>query len=134
MSVIIVGGVAGGASCAARLRRRDEKAAILMVERGLPPSERFKVRNISVDMSSLGRHVVPFALRRGVARVSRGHRPGTPGIRVRAARWPASSCELHQHIPFNSACAVHPTREALAPMKPVESKADILSLTGGKFP
>ena len=34
MKVIIVGGVAGGASCAARLRRMDEKADILMVERG----------------------------------------------------------------------------------------------------
>ena len=32
MKVIIVGGVAGGASCAARLRRLDEKAEILMVE------------------------------------------------------------------------------------------------------
>ncbi len=34
MKVLIVGGVAGGASCAARLRRLDEKAEILMVERG----------------------------------------------------------------------------------------------------
>lgn len=34
MKVIIVGGVAGGASCAARLRRLDEKIQILMVERG----------------------------------------------------------------------------------------------------
>ncbi len=34
MRVIIVGGVAGGASCAARLRRLDETAEILMVERG----------------------------------------------------------------------------------------------------
>ena len=34
MKVIIVGGVAGGASCAARLRRMDEDAEILMVERG----------------------------------------------------------------------------------------------------
>lgn len=34
MKVIIVGGVAGGASCAARLRRLDEKAEIIMVERG----------------------------------------------------------------------------------------------------
>jgi len=34
MRVIIVGGVAGGASCAARLRRLDEKAEIVMVERG----------------------------------------------------------------------------------------------------
>jgi len=34
MRVIIVGGVAGGASCAARLRRLDERAEILMVERG----------------------------------------------------------------------------------------------------
>jgi NADPH-dependent 2,4-dienoyl-CoA reductase/sulfur reductase-like enzyme len=34
MKVIIVGGVAGGASCAARLRRLDENIEILMVERG----------------------------------------------------------------------------------------------------
>ena len=34
MKVVIVGGVAGGASCAARLRRLDEKIEILMVERG----------------------------------------------------------------------------------------------------
>ena len=34
MKVIIVGGVAGGASCAARLRRLDENADILKVERG----------------------------------------------------------------------------------------------------
>ncbi len=32
---IIVGGVAGGASCAARLRRLDEQAEIVMYERGL---------------------------------------------------------------------------------------------------
>jgi NADPH-dependent 2,4-dienoyl-CoA reductase/sulfur reductase-like enzyme/rhodanese-related sulfurtransferase len=32
--VVIVGGVAGGASCAARLRRVDEQASILMLERG----------------------------------------------------------------------------------------------------
>lgn len=34
MKVIIIGGVAGGASCAARLRRLDERAQIVMVERG----------------------------------------------------------------------------------------------------
>ncbi len=34
MKVIIVGGVAGGASCAARLRRLDESAEIIMVDRG----------------------------------------------------------------------------------------------------
>lgn len=32
--VVIVGGVAGGASCAARLRRMDEQAEILILERG----------------------------------------------------------------------------------------------------
>lgn len=32
--VLIVGGVAGGASCAARLRRNDEKAEIIIFERG----------------------------------------------------------------------------------------------------
>jgi NADPH-dependent 2,4-dienoyl-CoA reductase/sulfur reductase-like enzyme len=31
MQVRIVGGVAGGASCAARLYRRDERAGIVMV-------------------------------------------------------------------------------------------------------
>ncbi len=34
MKVVIIGGVAGGASCAARLRRLDESAGIVMVERG----------------------------------------------------------------------------------------------------
>jgi NADPH-dependent 2,4-dienoyl-CoA reductase/sulfur reductase-like enzyme/rhodanese-related sulfurtransferase len=34
MKVVIVGGVAGGASCAARLRRLDEQAEIIVVERG----------------------------------------------------------------------------------------------------
>jgi len=34
MKVMIIGGVAGGASCAARLRRLDENAEIVMVERG----------------------------------------------------------------------------------------------------
>ena len=32
--VVIVGGVAGGASCAARLRRLDETAEIILLERG----------------------------------------------------------------------------------------------------
>ena len=34
MKIIIVGGVAGGATAAARLRRIDEKAEIVLVERG----------------------------------------------------------------------------------------------------
>ena len=34
MKVVIIGGVAGGASAAARLRRLDEKAEILLLERG----------------------------------------------------------------------------------------------------
>lgn len=34
MKIIIIGGVAGGASCVARLRRLDEKAEILLLERG----------------------------------------------------------------------------------------------------
>ncbi len=34
MKVVIVGGVAGGAGCAARLRRLDENAEIVMLERG----------------------------------------------------------------------------------------------------
>ncbi|MGL6218746.1 MAG: NAD(P)/FAD-dependent oxidoreductase, partial [Lacrimispora sphenoides] len=32
--IVIIGGVAGGASCAARLRRLDEEANIIMFERG----------------------------------------------------------------------------------------------------
>lgn len=31
---VIIGGVAGGASCAARLRRLDENAKIVILERG----------------------------------------------------------------------------------------------------
>ncbi|WP_146444433.1 FAD-dependent oxidoreductase [Botrimarina colliarenosi] len=38
MKVVIVGGVAGGASAAARLRRLDESAEIVMIERGAEPS------------------------------------------------------------------------------------------------
>lgn len=34
MKVIIVGGVAGGATTAARLRRLDEKAQIIMIDKG----------------------------------------------------------------------------------------------------
>ena len=34
MKIVIVGGVAGGASCAARLRRLNENAEIIMVEKG----------------------------------------------------------------------------------------------------
>ncbi len=34
MKVLIAGGVAGGASIAARLRRLDEQAKIIMFERG----------------------------------------------------------------------------------------------------
>ena len=34
MKVVIVGGVAGGAGTAARLRRNDEQAEIIMLERG----------------------------------------------------------------------------------------------------
>lgn len=34
MKIIIIGGVAGGATAAARIRRNDEQAEIIMVERG----------------------------------------------------------------------------------------------------
>ena len=34
MKVVIIGGVAGGASCAARLRRLDETTEIILLERG----------------------------------------------------------------------------------------------------
>lgn len=34
MKVVIIGGVAGGASCATRLRRLDESAEIVILERG----------------------------------------------------------------------------------------------------
>lgn len=34
MKVVIIGGVAGGASAAARLRRLDEQAEIILLERG----------------------------------------------------------------------------------------------------
>lgn len=34
MKIVIIGGVAGGASTATRLRRMDEKAEIVLIERG----------------------------------------------------------------------------------------------------
>jgi hypothetical protein len=40
LKVIIVGGVAGGASCTALLRRLDEKAEILMVDYSLKIADR----------------------------------------------------------------------------------------------
>ena len=81
MKVIIVGGVAGGASCAARLRRLDEKAEILMVERGpyvsyancgLPyhvggviEKESSLLVATEADVSRAVRHRLPDALRGG---------------------------------------------------------------------
>ncbi|ALJ18703.1 FAD-dependent oxidoreductase [Microbacterium sp. No. 7] len=38
MRIVIVGGVAGGMSCAARARRLDESAEIIVIERGAHPS------------------------------------------------------------------------------------------------
>ena len=38
MKIVIVGGVAGGASAAARIRRLSEQAEIVMLERGTDPS------------------------------------------------------------------------------------------------
>ena len=82
MKVIIVGGVAGGASCAARLRRLDEKAEILMVERGpyvsyancgLP----YHVGGVIEKESSLlvaNEETVPRAVRNRCAHPLRGHR------------------------------------------------------------
>ena len=35
MNYLIIGGVAGGATVAARLRRMDEKANIILFERGI---------------------------------------------------------------------------------------------------
>jgi tRNA 2-thiouridine synthesizing protein A len=34
MKIIIIGGVAGGATAAARIRRNDEMAEIVLIERG----------------------------------------------------------------------------------------------------
>ena len=36
--IVIIGGVAGGASAAARARRLDESAEIILIERGAEPS------------------------------------------------------------------------------------------------
>ena len=38
MKIVIIGGVAGGASAAARARRLDETAEIVLIERGADPS------------------------------------------------------------------------------------------------
>ena len=87
MKVIIVGGVAGGASCAARLRRLDEKAEILMVERGpyvsyancgLP----YHVGGVIEKESSLlvaNEQTVPHPVRHRCAHPLRGHRDFAEG-------------------------------------------------------
>ena len=55
MKVIIVGGVAGGASCAARLRRLDEKVEILMVERG-PGAINIPLQQLRTRLAELPRN------------------------------------------------------------------------------
>ena len=71
MKVIIVGGVAGGASCAARLRRLDEKAEIVMVERG--PYR--QLRELRSSVSRLGRDPAGVEPPRGERAVLQGE-PG----------------------------------------------------------
>jgi NADPH-dependent 2,4-dienoyl-CoA reductase/sulfur reductase-like enzyme len=95
MKVVIVGGVAGGASCAARLRRLDEKAEILMVERGpyvsyancgLPYHIGGVIeKESSLLVSSEAMFRAMFSMRARTARPSRSHRTGRP-----------SSCAMSQ--------------------------------------
>ena len=86
--VLIVGGVAGGASCAARLRRLDEEAEIVLFDRG--PHVSFAncglpyfVGNVIADERSLlvaSPELFPRALRHRRADAPRGDgdRPGAP--------------------------------------------------------
>ena len=57
MKVIIIGGVAGGATAAARIRRLDEKAEIVMLERaGLSPMPTAACPTISAGSSRTRRN------------------------------------------------------------------------------
>ena len=57
MKVIIVGGVAGGATAAARIRRLDEKASIVVYERsGYIPTRTAVSLTISGIRSQILRH------------------------------------------------------------------------------
>ena len=80
MKVIIVGGVAGGASCAARLRRLDEKAEILLVERG----PMFRTRTAGFPT------ILAASLKKSRASSWRRNRPfarSSPSIAGPVARW-----------------------------------------------
>ena len=80
--VLIVGGVAGGASCAARLRRLDESAEIVIFDRG--PHVSFAncglpyfVGNVIADRAPAARRLqrpLPRALRHRGAHAARGDR------------------------------------------------------------
>lgn len=67
--VLIVGGVAGGASAAARLRRLDETAEIIMFERdshisfancGLPFCNSIQLPHLLLRKSSSNQLLMPF--------------------------------------------------------------------------
>jgi len=90
--VLIVGGVAGGASCAARLRRLDEAAEIVVFERGPYVPSPMRAALLRRQHHHGREHVagglpraVPAALQRGGADRDRshGHRPPARTIRVR---------------------------------------------------
>ena len=86
MKVVIVGGVAGGASCAARLRRLDEHAEIVMVERG--PYVSFANCGLPYHVGGVIEHEADLLVAN--EQVFRGHfavdcRPSTEAVGVDAA-------------------------------------------------
>ena len=86
MKVVIVGGVAGGASCAARLRRLDEQAEIIMVERG--PYVSFANCGLPYHVGGVIEHEADLLVAN--EQVFRGHfavdcRPSTEAVGVDAA-------------------------------------------------
>ena len=86
MKVVIVGGVAGGASCAARLRRLDEQAEIVMVERG--PYVSFANCGLPYHVGGVIEHEADLLVAN--EQVFRGHfavdcRPSTEAVGVDAA-------------------------------------------------
>ena len=97
MKVVIVGGVAGGASAAARIRRLDEHAQIIMIER----SGYVSYANCGLPYPRNGRN----ALSEGLLQM--GRKEGIPQLRTYGS---AHLCHSSKRYPCASQCTIHADR------------------------
>ena len=111
MKVVIVGGVAGGASAAARIRRLDEHAQIIMIERsgyvsyancGLPYYVGGVIKEqeeltLQTPESFLDRFRIDVRVRQEVTEINPAEKPSPSAhwTAERAIRKPMTSCFSH---------------------------------------